>query len=342
MKKLICILLSLLLVLCLAACKPPVDGPDMEYYDPTADTPTDPPATDPTEEPEDPGVPADTEDPTEPVEPEVPVDPEVSADDWPLEVYAGLYRLEDASGEEMHCIEVFDLGNMLVLEHGLYIEGSLYSFWVEEFWPNDEVEWSDLYDPMPGMSQTFSIMTSDTQYDDAPRACSLRYHDSGIAIARNGDEDMEYYLMDEQAVSIHHNTEFFQSQLDGSGTPGGEVADRWYSWNGYTFILAEFNLDGSFRWIFKEMTTPIQVYQGAWTNVDGRIVTVSERLGTGSYPYFIEMNWEYSGQEGYLRLQEEEPLLLECYGGTDYFYPMDFDVLLPFYQGEALEIGAVG
>ena len=63
MKKALCMILSLLLVLALAACKPPVDGPDMKYHDPTTDAPTNVPTEDPGD---DPGVPADTEDPTEP------------------------------------------------------------------------------------------------------------------------------------------------------------------------------------------------------------------------------------------------------------------------------------
>lgn len=333
MKKLICLFLSLLLVLCLAACDQPAE-------DPVKPSASDPAPTDPVVE-----APTNAVTPTDPTEPEdttVPTAQEVEEDDLPLEIYAGVYRLDAESSEEMHCVEVFDLGNMLVLEHALYMEGSLYSFWVEEFWPNDQVEWNDLYDPMPGMSRTFSIMTSETQYDDAPRDCSLRFHDSGIAIAWNDGEVIEYYLMDEQAVSIHTNTETFQSQLAGAGAPGGEPAGRWYSWNGYTFILAEFNLDGSFRWIFKEMSKPIQVYQGAWTNTDGRIRTISEKLGAGGYPYAIDMLWEYSGEKGDLCLKEEEPLLLACFGGTDYFYPTDNMLTVPFYQSEALQSEAMG
>lgn len=328
MKKQICLLMALLLLLSLAACKPPVDDPT-EAPEPTETT---------THEEQQTTAPDVTEASTLP-----PTGPSMSLeqtdDEWPLEVYGGVYRLEEESGDQMHCLEVFDLGNMLVLEHSLYMEGSLYSFWVEEFWPDDQAEWNDLYAPMPGMTQTFSIMTSDTQYDDAPRACSLLYHDSGIAIRR--DEDvMEYYLMDELAVGIHNDADFFRSQL--TGAPGGEAAGRWYSWNGHTFILAEFDLDGSFRWIHKEIGTPIQVYQGAWTNTDGRIQTLSEKLGAGTQPYFVELTWEYSGQEGYLCLKEAEPLLLECYGGTDYFYPTDFVRQLPFYQAEALETEAAG
>ncbi len=336
MKKLICVLVSVLLVFCLAACDRPVEDPtDTPVINPE---PSDPPAGPSVETPADPAEPADPQepaDPAEPVEPEVPEQTPLS--DLPLEIYSGIFRLDEEPGEQMHCLQVFDLGNMLVLEHGLYMDGSLYTFWVEEFWPNDQVEWNDLYDPMPGKSQTFSITTSDTQYDDAPRDCTLRYHDSGIALFYNGGDVVEYYVMDELAVGIHNNMELFQAQLAGSGAPGGEPAGKWYSWNAHTFILVEFNLDGTFQWIFKEIGKPIWVYQGAWTNADGRIMAVCERLGSGGYPYFIEMTWEYNGEKGYLCLQEEEPFLLECFGGTDYFYPTDFASELPFYQGEALQ-----
>lgn len=341
MKKLICILVSLLIAFCLAACDRPVDDPvTPPASDPApTDAPTDAPSEPSAEVPTEPNVPEDTQAPTDPAQQEDPTQPETpeQAEGLPLEIYAGIYRLDGDTGEEMHCLQVFDLGNMLVLEHGLYMEGSLYSFWVEEFWPNDQVEWNDLYDPMPGKSQTFSIMTSDSRYDDAPRDCTVRYHDSGIALFYNGGDVVEYYVMDEQAVGIHNNMQMFQNQLAGSGTPGGEPAGKWYSWNAHTFILVEFNLDGTFQWIFKEIGKPIWVYQGAWTNMDGKILMVCERLGSGGYPYFIEMTWEYSGEKGYLHLQEADPFLLECFGGQDYFYPTEHPTELPFYQNEALQ-----
>ena len=325
MKKCICLLLGLLLVFCLAACEKPVEEPVG-----TSDV-THIPTGAPTE-----GT-VDSMDATEPEDPEVPTDRELEEDEWPLEIYAGVYRLDEETDGELHCLEVFDLGNMLVLEHGLYMEGSLYSFWVEEFWPDDQVEWNDLYDPMPGKTQTFSIMTSDTQYDDMAKTCSLRYNDSGIALFYNGGDVVEYYVMDELAVGIHSDTEELHSHLAGQGGPVGEPVGRWYSWNGYTFILAEFDLDGNFLWIYKEMEKPIQVYKGVWTNTDGHILTAVERLGAGRYPYFHQMAWEYNGEKGYLCLREEEPVLLECFGGTDYFYPTDFYRQLPFGQTEALE-----
>lgn len=334
MKKLICILVSLLTAFCLVACNlpaepvtPPVTNPAPS--EPAVEKPTEPA----TEAPTEPATEAPTDPPADdPVEPEDPA----LADKLPLEIYAGIYRLDGEPGEQMHCLQVFDLGNMLVLEHGLYIEGSLYSFWVEEFWPDDQVEWNDLYDPMPGKVRTYSIMTSDTQYDDVSRDCYLRYHDSGIALFYNGGDVVEYYVMDELAVGIHNSVEIFQSQLAGPGGPQGEPVGRWYSWNGRTFVLAEFNLDGTCQWIFKEAGTPIWVYQGAWTNTEGRILMMCERLGSGGYPYFIDMIWEYNGEKGYLCLKEETPFLLERFGGTDYFYPSDFEKELPFYQSEAL------
>lgn len=170
-----------------------------------------PPAENPTDGPEDPGVPADPE------KFETIDNPEAVMTEAPLNlmIYEGRYVMEPEEGYEQthHVLDVVNYGRFLTLEHSLYEDGSLYAYWVEEFWPNEDETYTDLYDPMTGKYQSFSVQVADTQYDYSPQAAAILYNDAGIAISRGEEGSLEYYLLDSNQPAPHSTPEALAQEL---------------------------------------------------------------------------------------------------------------------------------
>lgn len=333
MKKLICLLLALLMLLSLAACKPPVDGPDMENPNPPTDNPTNPP-DDPGD---DPGVPADPE------YPGIIDNPEATMAEDPLNliIYEGRYLLDPQEGIEAseHVVDVVSYGRFLTLEHSLYEEGNLYAYWVEEFWPDEDETFTDIYDPMEGKYQTFSVQVADTQYDYCPQYAALLYNDSGIAIDRGEEWPREYYTFDSDQPAPHCTTQELAEELQvmdphttGVGPLGG-----WYYWDGVRFAMVNFGRDGTFFWIHKGEGAPVEIYRGAWgVNEIGKITILAERLGCSRMPYYTCMTWEYDETYPVLTLTEDEACLMYAYDGIADMYPYKEEVNIPIFQKDAL------
>lgn len=325
MKKLICLLLALLMLLSLAACKPPVDGPDMENPNPPTDNPTNPP-DDPGD---DPGVPADPE------YPGIIDNPEATGADDPLNliIYQGRYLLEEEEPTEdmTHVLEIYSYGRFMTLEHSLYMEGSLTAFWVEEFWPDTDETFTDIYDPIEGKMQSFSVQTSDTQYDYYPQTTAILYHDSGIAIRRGGSEDLEYFLYDDSQPAPHSDYDTLAAQLQEMDpcTLGEGPLGSWHYWSGEIYTMVNFGQDGRLFWINKILGAPVEIYNGAWgINEANQITILAERLGSGGMPYTTKMNWEYDSDISMLCLVEEAAFFLGAVEGYGYLtaYTPDNDV----------------
>ena len=109
MKKLICALMALLLIVSLAACKPPVDDP-MENPNPPTDATTE--AT------------AEATDATDPAPSDGLNNPEATGTEDPLNlmIYEGRYILDEEDPQEgqTHVVDVVSYGRFLTLEHSLY------------------------------------------------------------------------------------------------------------------------------------------------------------------------------------------------------------------------------
>ena len=317
MKKLIAFLLAAVMLLSLAACKPPVDGPDMENPNP----PTEAPVDTPTDGPKDPAVPAD------PQKFETIDNPEAVMTEDPLNlmIYEGRYVMEPMEGYEQphHVLDVVSYGCFLTLEHSLYEDGTVYAYWVEEFWPNENETYTDLYDAMEGKYQSFSVQVADTQYDFCPQYAALRYNDSGIAISRGEEWPMEYYRMDSEQPAPHSTVEELAQELQvidphttGVGPLGG-----WFYWDGYRYTMINFCRDGSVFWINKGVGTPVEIYRGAWgINEIGKVTILAERLGCSRMPFFAQLDYVYESSYAVLTLTETEGSLLLAYDGAIEMY----------------------
>lgn len=332
MKKYLCLFLSIALLLSLAGCtKPPVDP--VENPDPPVPT---------NEGPVDPGTPEDpTDDPAAP-ESISPITPNIATDpdrNLSLEIYVGTYRAEDPMDADAHYLEVRQYGDMLTLEHSLFMGESLYSFWVEEFWPDDDETFTDMYDKMHGLSQSFSEMTSLDAYSEPPEAIALAYNDAGIAIFRDGSDEPEHYTIESGLPVNRSEPARLQEYLKEMGdiTLADGPVGRWYEWTGYEYLYVEFQEDGAFFWLRKVVGHPIEILYGVWTlDADGKLVILSERVGAGTQNYTTYLNWEYDADMEMLTFYEDYPVLIAEYDGYYYLYACDVPAYMAFYQMEAL------
>ncbi len=320
MKKLLCVLLSLALLLSLAGCNL---GGGKTPAAPT-ETPTEP-----------------TQKPTEPTSPDAtqtPLGPVVYAPEDPLNlmVYEGRYfeDMEFADEGMMHVMEVRSYGGFLTMEHGYYQDGSLYAFWVEEFWPNDSESFTDLYDPMEGQYQTFSAQYEETGYDNSPQYAALLYNDSGIAIDRGEEWPREYYVIDSTVPALHNTQETMAQQVQAMipGVVGEGPVGCWSSWTQTCYSVIDFAADGKFFLLTKYLGTPAQIYTGAWILTEGNeLAVLAERLGGGTMPCETRMSWELDQELGLLILHEQAPTLLGANGG---YYGV-YDASEPFPMGQS-------
>ena len=240
---------------------------------------------------------------------------------------------------DAHYLEVRQYGDMLTLEHSLYMDGSVYSFWVEEFWPDDDETFTDLYDKMHGLSQSFSEMTSLDYYSETPEAIALAYNDAGIAIFRNGSDEPEHYTI-ESGLPVNRSElarlqGYLQEMADISLADG--PAGQWYSWTGDEYIYLELQEDGAFFWLRKGVGHPVEIFYGVWTlDAEGKLLVLAERAGAGTQNFTTYLNWEYDSEMEIVSFYEDYPVLIAEYDTYYYLYAYDVPAYMAFYQREAL------
>ncbi|MBQ9968677.1 MAG: hypothetical protein IJO88_08145 [Oscillospiraceae bacterium] len=219
-------------------------------------------------------------------------------------VFSGIYRdlVPEQEGEEGY-VQITVCRDFLMLEHFLCMDGSVYSFWAEEFWPYEdgfrEGEWTSVY----GQSQTFSLMTDGDGYDTPPQNRSIALTEEGIALTYD-DADTEYYIKDD--TFTYHSAPETLKQALGAGKADKELCGKWSWRNGAEAIFVSFEEDGTVSYLWKEAGEPALVYHGAFA-CDGKdtVQLLAEKIGDGQYPY--AMGWQYKvDRDGMLWLTFED------------------------------------
>ena len=209
-------------------------------------------------------------------------------------VFGGIYRdcVPEVEGEEEY-VQITDFGEFLLLEHFLCMDGSVYSFWAEEFWP---YEGSYQQDMVYGQSQTFSMQTAGDLYDTMPQNRSIALTDEGVVLNYD-DSDAEYYVKDE-TFSYHSTAEELRQNLGEAAAPDERVLGTWGYHDGYEAGCVTFREDGVFSFLWKTLGEPVQVYDGVFTEGEGSLQILAEKAGDGTYPHHMQWNWsidEYGG-----------------------------------------------
>lgn len=217
-------------------------------------------------------------------------------------VFDGVYRdlVSEQEGETGY-VEITGYKDFILLEHFLCMEGSVYSFWAEEFWPSEGYYPNGTMPSVYGKSQTFSLMTTGEHYDDAPTNRSITLTEEGVVLNYD-DSDAEYYIRD-GSFRAHSSVEqmkerFAEDTVFDFETLYGSDAllGLWEFWDGWTAAQVRFEEDGAFSMFLKSPKEPIEVYRGAFGfgAYSGNLEICAEKVGSGEYPYAFNWQWQLS------------------------------------------------
>lgn len=230
-------------------------------------------------------------------------------------VFCGTYRdlVPEAEGENGY-VQITACRDFLMLEHFRCMDGSVYSFWAEEFWPYEgNYQENMIY----GRSQTFSLMTRGDLYDDLPRNRTIALTEEGIALTYD-DADTEYFIKD-STFAYHSTTEQLRQILGENTTDADNDLPGMWSWrNGAEVIFINFAEDGTLSYLWKEAGEPAQVYSGVFAfGEPGCVEIMAEKIGDGQYPHVME--WQYKvDRDGmlWLTFEDKRQMILMPTDGT--------------------------
>lgn len=232
--------------------------------------------------------------------------------------FSGRYRAAepDEEGAELW-LEVFQYPDFLLLEYHRSIEGSVFAFWAEEFWP-DESGW--VAESVTGKSQEYSRMSTDNQYTAMPCGRIITLTSDGLSLQYEGSEE-RVFLRDD-SFSAHtdkeEQVEILWAQMEETDVDF-DLVGTWDHWDGRQTIRLTMEADGCFRMLCKEPGIPVQVLRGIWgVGVDsGDLLAYAEMTGGGKMPHLIRWQWEIDTY-GLLNIQGENP-----------FQPGEMSVCMP-------------
>ena len=292
MKRWIALMLAVLMVWTMVACGKSSDPGSAEQ------TKSQPAVKQPTESSE----PAQ---PEEPERPELNREPEMPVLSGAYTAYDGTYRLQEQKmeGEDTY-VTVRSFPEFLLIEYFTEYEGSVYSFWVEEFWPDEGVVLGES-GVLSGRSQNFSLMSVGNIYSAMPVRRSFALTPDGITLQTEGLEE-EVYLRVEACGYHTAQAELLDRLHDMiSAREAPDLVGNWELWDGWRTIRVNLQADGGFHFISKEPGMPVWVMDGVW-GVDadtGDIQIVAELAGDGNYPYHAIWQWQLD-DNGYLYLRD--------------------------------------
>ena len=236
--------------------------------------------------------------------------------------YDGIYRLNEVGAEgEQTYLQFRGFPEFLLLEVFETFEGSTYSFWVEEFWP-DEGYVLGTDTKLQGKSQTFSLMSRGNIYAAMPLDRNIILEEDTITLEQEG-YDPEVYVRDDSFGPYHTPEEELRQRLEDMYTvrPEPSLVGCWNFWDGWRTIRVNLEEDGGFHFLYKEPGCPIRIVDGVW-GIDQEtedICIVAELAGDGNYPYHVTWQWRLD-ENSYLYLVDEEEFLLKELGNDIGFW----------------------
>jgi len=237
--------------------------------------------------------------------------------------YDGTYRLQEKNSEGIQTYLVLrGFPDFLMLEVFQTYEGSTFSFWVEEFWPDDVYALGTAAE-LHGKSQQFSLMSRGDDYSNLPLDRTIAWTPEGICLSCPGFDD-EIYVRDDSYGPYHTPVEELISRLDEMFTVRREptLAGCWELWDGWRTIRVTLEEQGGFHFLAKEPGKPVRIMDGAW-GVDtdtGDIQIHAELAGDGQFPYTVNWQWRLD-ENGYLYLTDPEQYILQEMGNDMGFWP---------------------
>lgn len=242
---------------------------------------------------------------------------------------SGCYRSPelDEEGAELW-LEVFQYPDFLLLEFHKTIEGSVFTFWAEEYWPDEPCfgQWSSAH--LTGKSQEFSPMSTGNQFTGMPRRRTITLTEDGLILQYEGFEEAVFLRDDSFCAHTdkEEQVEILWTQLEETDIDF-DLVGTWDHWDGSRTIRLSMEADGCFRMLCKEPGLPVQVLRGIWgVGVDGgELLAYTEMTGGGKMPHLLCWQWELD-EYGLLNIHGENPfrpeegegeLQLWCAGSED-------------------------
>lgn len=265
--------------------------------------------------------------------PEVQEEPEIA----PVQL-GGTYRAPEkgSEGEETY-VEIRAFPGFVVLEYFHVYEGSTFSFWVEEFWPDETCE-VGVDTVLTGKSQEFSIMSKGNEYWMLPRNRTITATEDGLRLQYEG-YDQEIYVRDDTFADGHTDRQTMQEQLASfaSVEVRADLVGEWMFWDGWYVCGLRLSEDGGFTLFSKEPGFPVHLLEGIWgiDGASGKLQIMAEMAGEGRQPFIHQWDWRLD-EDGMLYLTEDEPYLLPEYPDGVSFWTWDEYSELPMTQTEAL------
>lgn len=222
-----------------------------------------------------------------------------------LTVFDGTYRANVPPEGDAAYVRIKAQNGFILLEHYLCMEGSVYSFRAEEFWPDEDGVSAGDFTSVGGMSQTFSGMTAGDGYDTVPQNRTITLTEEGVVLNYD-DSDAEYYVKDTE-FSYQIPKEDLR-QIVGTGT--AKESDALYgtwSWRSSREALCLIFLeDGRVSFVQKKLGEPVQIYEGVFAFEEGGCVSLAaEKAGDGLYPHVMRWQWHVDA-DGMLWLTFED------------------------------------
>ena len=241
-----------------------------------------------------------------------------------------MYRAKVAHEEDEETwLEITGYNDFILLEYNGMMDGSVYRYWAEEFWPADGWYTDTEENTVSGLSQTFTSMAQNENYEGLPQNRCITLTDDGVVLNYD-DSDAEYYVRDNSFAGCHTDPADMRERLGEAvhldfdyQYDSRDVLGSWGIWTGWEAYCLTFYDNGTFHFYRKMPNKPIEVYNGAYgfgTN-SGNLELTAERVGFGGYPYYA--NWEWSIDEyGNLNVYDFDQGLLD---GEYYFWPVEED-----------------
>ena len=242
-----------------------------------------------------------------------------------LTVFDGIYRANLPQNEDDETwLEITGCNDFIMLEYHGLMEGSVYRYYAEEFWPGEGWYTSENERSVSGKSQTFSNMGLGDCYDTLPQNRCITLTEDGVVLNYD-DSDAEYYVRDDGFEGGHTDAETLKGYLGEAVTlehGGGEkVLGTWGYWSGWEAACMGFEKDGTFSMFRKIPGSPIAAYRGAYgfDAETGDISIMAERLGYGRMPYMISWQWQIN-ESGELVVTDDGSVFYE---GQTAFWPVE-------------------
>lgn len=253
-----------------------------------------------------------------------------------LTVWDGMYRAKLPQGDDEETwLQITGYNDHIVLEYHGMIEGSVYRFWAEEFWPAEGWYTSTNANSVTGKSQTFTSMAQYENYSELPQKRYITLTDDGVVLQYD-DSDAEYFARDNGFDGGHSAPEEMRAvlgenvHLNFDQDDNRDLVGSWGFWTGSDAALITFAEDGAFTFTWKTPNRPIEVFEGVYGfgTDSGTLTIMAERIGYGTFPYLTNWNWEID-EYGDLYVTDMDHVLM---GGGCYFWPVEeefFTVLDP-------------